>query len=125
MTNKEFKSIDDFVEGFTRTGHISKDYKYDGIIFGIDFLYHDNVYRITRDPIGLETELKNKFGKETANIKFFKISNKKYPDVSETDLNSFLGIFEDVYDLLENGKIGEVSLKDIIANENTEILAID
>ena len=71
MANKEFKSIDDFVEGFTRTGHISKDYKYDGIIFGIDFLYHDNVYRITRDPIGLETELKNKFGKETANIKFF------------------------------------------------------
>lgn len=37
----------------------------------------------------------------------------------------FIGIYDDVQDLLNNGKIDNIALKDIIANEETEILAID
>ena len=37
----------------------------------------------------------------------------------------YLGIFDDVNDLLDNGKIDGVSLRNIIASDKTEILAID
>ena len=126
MANKEFNNIDEFIEGFTRTGPTPPNYKYDGIIWGMEFQYRNKIYRITRDPIGLEDNLKEKFGnKKTAAIKFFEIPVEQYPNASVEDINLYIGIFDDVYDLLDNGKINGIPLRDIIANEQTEILAID
>lgn len=126
MANNEFKNIYEFIEGFSRNNSTPDNFTYDGIIYGIEFEYKNKIYRITRDPIGIEESLKIKFGLEkTANIKFFEIPINQYPDAFIEDLNLFLGIYDDVNDLLENGKIGNIQLKDIIASENTNILAID
>ena len=126
MANKEFNNIDEFIEGFTRNGPTPEIFKYDGIIFGIEFRYSDRIFRITRDTIGNEKELRKKFNKsDAAYIQFFEIPVEQYPDASVDNLNLYLGIFDDVYDLLDNGKIENVPLRDIIASENAEILAID
>ena len=126
MANKEFCNIDAFIEGFTRIGPTPKNYTYDGVIWGMEFEYKNKIYRITRDPIGLEKELRKKFGEEkNATIKFFEVPFSQYPDASVSNLNLYLGIFDDVYDLLDNGKIEGIPLRDIIASEFTKILAID
>lgn len=126
MANKEFNNIDEFIEGFTRNGPTPEIFKYDGIIFGIEFQYNDRIFRITRDTIGNEKELRKKFNKsDAAYIQFFEIPVEQYPDASVDNLNLYLGIFDDVYDLLDNGKIEGAPLRDIIASENAEILAID
>ncbi len=92
----------------------------------MEFLYQDHIYRITRDPIGLEKELKAVFGRDkTAYIKLFEVPKSQYPDAGVEDLNLFLGIYDNVYDLLDNGKINNVPLRNIIASEETQILAID
>ena len=126
MANREFNNIDEFIEGFTRNGPTPEIFKYDGIIFGIEFQYNDRIFRITRDTIGNEKELRKKFNKsDAAYIQFFEIPVEQYPDASVDNLNLYLGIFDDVYDLLDNGKIDGVPLRNIIASENAEILAID
>ena len=126
MANKEFSNIEEFIEGFTRTGPTPEKYIYDGVIWGMEFKFHNHIFRITRDPIGNEIELRKKFNKtEKAHIKLFEIPENEYPNAHGNDLDKYLGIFDDVYDLLNNGKIDEVPLKDIIASNQTEILAID
>lgn len=126
MANKEFNNIEEFIEGFTREGPTPENFTYDGVIWGMEFKYKNRIYRITRDPIGLEKELKKIFGKEkTALIKLFEIPISQYPDASVDDLNLFIGIYNDVNDLLDNGKINGVPLREIIASDQTVILAID
>ena len=126
MANKEFKNIEEFIEGFTREGPTPPSYTYDGVIWGMEFQYKNKIYRLTRDPIGLEKKLKKKFGEDkNANIKLFEVPISQYPDASVSNLDLFLGIFDDVYDLLNNGKINGIPLRDILADEQTEILAID
>ena len=126
MANNEFNNIDEFIDGFSRIGPASNNTKYDGIIWGIEFSYRNKIYRITRDPIGCEDQLKAKFGmSKNACIKFFEIPLKKYPDTSNIPIDLFLGIYDDVQDLLENGNIDFIPLKNIIASDETEILAID
>lgn len=126
MANKEFNNIEEFIEGFTRTGRTPENYTYDGVIWGMEFQYRNRIFRITRDTIGREKELRIKFNKtDKAYIQFFEIPKDEYPEAPSDDLNLYLGIFNDVYDLLNNGKIDDVPLKEIIASEQTEILAID
>ena len=126
MANKEFNNIEEFIEGFTRIGKTPDNYTYDGVIWGMDFSYNNRIFRITRDTVGNEKELRKKFNKsKKAYIQFHEIPSKQYPDETVDDLNMYFGIYDDVYDLLDNGKIDGVPLRDIIASENTEILAID
>ena len=126
MANKEFNNIDEFIEGFTRNGPTPETFKYVGIIFGMEFQYNNRIFRITRDTVGNEKELRKKFNKsDSAYILFFEIPVEQYPDASVDNLNLYFGIFDDVYDLLDNGKIEGIPLRDIIASENAEILAID
>lgn len=125
MANNEFSCIEAFVEGFTRTDN--KNYNlYDGMIFGIEFLYKDKYYRITRDPIGNESELVKYFKYSgLPNIKLFMIPNEQYPDAGVNDLSLFLGIFENIDELLETTVLDNRKLKDILVSEETTILAID
>lgn len=126
MANKEFRNIEEFIEGFTREGRTPEDYTYDGVIWGMEFRYMNRIFRITRDTVGNEKELRKKFGKtDNAYIQFFEIPEDEYPDASGNDLDLYLGIFDDVNDLLDNGKIDGVPLKSIIASDQAEILAID
>lgn len=126
MANNEFKNIDEFIEGFTRTEPITDDYIYEGIIFGMEFRYKGKIYRITRDPIDNEKDIRKKFNKsDKAYIKFFEIPVELYPSMMEYNLNYHIGIYDNVDDLLDNGKIDGISLRNIIASNETEILAID
>ncbi len=82
ISNSEFKNIDDFIEGFTRIGPTPEKYNYNGVIYGIEFKYKNKIYRITRDPIEIEKNLKIKFGlKKIANIKFFEIPINQYQNL--------------------------------------------
>ena len=126
MANKEFNNIEEFIEGFTRTGPTPENYTYDGVIWGMEFQYKNRIFRITRDTVGHERELRIKFNKsDKAYIQLFEILEDEYPNAPSDDLDMYLGIFDYVYDLLENGYIDGVKLKEIIASDQTEILAID
>lgn len=126
MANKEFSNIEEFIEGFTRTGPTPEKYSYDGVIWGMEFKFNNHIYRITRDPVGNEIELRKRFNKtDKSFIKLFEIPENEYPNALGNDLDKYLGIFDDVYDLLYNGKIDGVPLKNIIASDQVEILAID
>ena len=126
MANKEFNNIEEFIEGFTRTGPTPENYTYDGVIWGMEFQYKNRIFRITRDTVGHERELRIKFNKsDKAYIQLFEILEDEYPNAPSDDLDMYLGIFDGVYDLLENGYIDGVKLKEIIASDQTEILAID
>lgn len=126
MANKEFNNIEEFIEGFTRTGPTPENCTYDGVIWGMEFQYKNRIFRITRDTVGHERELRIKFNKsDKAYIQLFEILEDEYPNAPSDDLDMYLGIFDDVYDLLENGYIDGVKLKEIIASDQTEILAID
>ena len=126
MANKEFKNIEEFIEGFTRSGPTPDKFIYDGIIWGMEFRYKNRIFRITRDKIGHEEDLRIRFNKsKNAYINFFEIPVNEYPNAKGDDLDMYLGIFDDVYDLLDNGKIDNVSLRNIIASDQTNILAID
>ena len=126
MANKEFNNIEECIEGFTRNGPTPENFIYDGAIWGMEFKYKNRIFRITRDTVGNEKELRAKFNKsDKAYIQFFEIPVDEYPNATGNNLDSYLGIFDDVYDLLNNGKIYGIPLKNIIANDQTEILAID
>lgn len=126
MANKEFNNIEEFIEGFTRTDATPGKYNYDGVIWGMEFKFNNHFYRITRDPLGNEIELRKRFNKtERAFIKLFEIPENEYPNANGNVLDKYLGIFDDIYDLLNNGKINGTPLKNIIASDQTEILAID
>ena len=126
MANKEFKNIEEFIEGFTRNGPTPENYNYDGVIWGMEFQYKNRIFRVTRDTIGHEKEIRVRFNKSSkAYIQLFEIPINEYPNAEGKDLDMYLGIFDDVIDLLDNGKIDGVSLRNIIASDQTEILAID
>ena len=128
MANNEFKRIEEFIDGFTREGPTPEDYIYDGTFWGIEFLYKNVIYRITRDPIGVEKYewFKEKFGDNKSEyIKFFIIPTEKYPDASDIPNENYIGVYKDVYDLINNGNIDGVPLREILVSEETEILAMD
>ena len=126
MANNEFKRIEEFIDGFTRNGPTPENYIYDGTFWGIEFLYKNVYYRITRDIIGVERDewFKKKFG-NIYNIKFFIIPVEKYPDASEIPHENYIGTYKDVYDLIDNGKIDGIPLREILVSEETEILGMD
>lgn len=126
MANNEFKSIDQFIEGFTRCGHTPENFLYDGVIYGIEFKYKDRIFRITRDSTGRESELKQRFNKtSSAYIQFFEIPIQQYPDASGIDIDLYLGFFDSINELLDEGNINGIKLRDILVSEETVVLAID
>ena len=91
----------------------------------MEFQYKNRIFRVTRDTIGHEKN-PSKFNKSSkAYIQLFEIPASEYPNTDGNNLDMYLGIFDDVNDLLDNGKIDGVSLRNIIVSDQTEILAID
>ena len=126
MANNEFKRIEEFIDGFTRNGPTPENYIYDGTFWGIDFCFRDKYYRITRDTFYKEKELQKRFRKsENAEIQFFETPKDEYPNIPDIPDEMYLGIFEDVYDLIDNGKIDGIPLREILVSEETEILGMD
>lgn len=126
MANNEFKDIEQFVEGFSRTGYTPVDYYYDGVIYGMDFEYRNKIYRISRDPTGDEKKLRLKFNKdEKSFIHFYELLEEKYPSEVAYSLDQYIGFYESIDELLNVGNIDGIPLKEIIPSSETKILAID
>src|SRR5574344_2133176 len=110
MANQEFNNIDEFINRFTN--------KVNGeLIFGLEFLYKNKYYRITRDPTGFESILREKFHKtQKAFITFFEIPKNIYPNASGSNIDLYIGIYENVNDLLDNGTIDNIPLRNILVS---------
>lgn len=126
MANKEFRDIEDFIDGFTKESYYDQVTRYDGIIWGMEFKYHGRYFRVTRDTNGDEPELRKIFGEDKCtDIKLFEIPPEIFPDAPGLPECTYIGVYKDVYDLLDNGKIDGVPLRDIIASEKTVITGTD
>lgn len=79
----------------------------------MEFQYKNRIFRVTRDDMGHEKEIRIKFNKsDKAHIHLFEIPVNEYPNAEGKDLDMFLGIFDDVNDLHDNDKIDGFLLKE-------------
>ncbi|MDD4065813.1 MAG: hypothetical protein WC196_05025 [Bacilli bacterium] len=121
MANNEFKELKDFIVGFSKTSG-------EGCINGIDFLYHNKYYRLTHEQSG-DDEFLNclrvKYDKPKGCIELYELPIKTYPNSYELSLSIYLGLYNDISDVLCNAKIEDVSIQDVIISPETLILGID
>lgn len=126
MASNEFKNIEEFIKRFN-TPRFCYDTGVDWIC-GIEFSYKNKYYRITKEQSGdddFTKKLKEKFNKANGNIEFYNLPIKKYMDDYDLTLDIYLGLYDNVEDLLNNGNIDGVPLKEILVSDKTTVLGID
>ena len=57
MANKEFNNIEEFIEGFTRTGPTPENYTYDGVIWWMEFQYKNRIFTKNKRASWFECQL--------------------------------------------------------------------
>lgn len=127
MANNEFKTIDEFIERFkTNRFDYSAGVEW---ICGIEFSYKNKKYRITKDQSGddeFTKKLKEKFNKPNGFIEFYYWPpNSEDPEVDDLTLDIYLGLYDSIDDLLDNGNIDGIPLREILVSDKTTILSTD
>ena len=126
MANNEFKTIDEFIKRF-KTARFDYSAGVDWIC-GIEFSYGKKKYRITKDQSGddeFTKRLKEKFNKPNGFIEFYYWPISENPEVDDLTLDIYLGLYDNIDDLLNNGNIDGIPLREILVSEKTTILSID
>ena len=127
MANNNFKCIEEFVDGFTKTDP-RKESLYDDCIYGLEFSYRGKAYRITRDQTADDATTKRVreiFGKPAGYIEWIALPCEDHHGDYLLTPDIYLGIFDDVDDLLDNGKIDGVPLREILVSGETFVFSID
>ena len=128
MSNSTFKNIDEFIDGFTKTKPYEESL-FDVIIWGMEFVYLGNYYRLTRDrSADDETFIKicEKFGKPYGNyIEVYSLPCEDHKGRYQLSPDIYLGLYEDVNDMLDNCVISGKTLREIIPSPDTRICSID
>jgi hypothetical protein len=128
MANATFKSIDEFIDGFTKTDAYAKTL-YDGIIHGMEFTYGGHFYRLTRDRSPDEktfVKIRKKFNKPDGYyIEVYRLPCEDHGGRYELNSDIYLGLYDDVDDLLDHCIIDGKSLREIIPSEKTRICSVD
>lgn len=117
MRKNEYDTLDEFCREYDEV-----DYKNQRGFMGIEFTYRDVYYRMCREPIP-ETDrpiLSNgKRGRYRVVIVHWKdgwFSDFEY---------ELIGWYEDINDLLDNCRLGDMKFKDVIMADETEIIGKD
>ena len=128
MANATFNSIDEFIDGFTKTNPYAETL-YDGIIWGMEFTYNGHFYRLTRDrsPDAATFErIREKFNKPDGYyIEVYRLPCEDHGGRYELTPDIYLGLYDDVNDLLDHCVIDKKTLRDIIPSNETRICSID
>ena len=117
MANATFNSIDEFIDGFTKTNPYAETL-YDGIIWEMEFTYNGHFYRLTRDrsPDAATFErIREKFNKPDGYyIEVYRLPCEDHGGRYELTPDIYLGLYDDVNDLLDHCVIDKKTLRDII-----------
>ena len=128
MANAEFNNIEEFIDGFTKTNAYAPSL-YDGIIWGMEFTYHGRFYRLTRDQSADDAtyaQIRKKFGKPDGYyIEVYRLPCEDHGGRYELTPDIYLGLYDDVNDLLDHCVIDGKTLREIITSEKTRICSID
>lgn len=128
MANATFKSIDEFIDGFTKTEPYAETL-YDGIIWGMEFTYCGRFYRLTRDRSADNdtfVKIRERFGKPDGYyIEVYRLPCEDHGGRYELTPDIYLGLYDDVDDLLDHCVIEGKALREIIPSEKTRICSID
>lgn len=105
MRTNEYTELQEFLSEYTGRRDPANN-----LWYGLEFKYNDNYYRL--DYVSNSIKL--------TRLKFE--NNTNYPDSSGYDI---LGEFQSVNELLECSVDGNKVFKDVIIDENTELLSKD
>lgn len=124
MSNNEFKDeeLGKFIKRFS-----GEDYT-DDYFIGVEFKFRNGFYRVTRhETLGSEETLilKKRFGKVIGKYEVMKLPIDDYPGHYDADIDTFIGLYDTIDDLLENCKIDGVLFREIITSQETEFLGFD
>lgn len=128
MANATFNNIDEFIDGFTKTNPYAETL-YDGIIWGMEFAYNGHFYRLTRDRSADDATFKRireRFNKpDGCYIEVYRLPCEDHGGRYELTPDIYLGLYDDVNDLLDHCFIDGKTLREIIPSEDTRICSID
>ena len=128
MANANFNNIDEFIDGFTKTDAYAVSL-YDGIIWGMEFTYHGKFYRVTRDQSADDETyalICKKFHKPVKHyIEVYRLPCENHGGDYELTPDIYLGLYDDVNDLLDHCIIDGKTLREIIPSEETRITSLD
>lgn len=128
MANADFNNIEEFIDGFTKTDAFAKG-PYDGIIWGMEFEYHGHFYRLTRDQSADDetaARIREKFAKPEGNyIEVYRLPCENHGGRYSLRPEIYIGLYDNVDDLLDHCVIDGKTLREIIPSEETRICSID
>ena len=128
MANADFNNIEEFIDGFTKTDPYAETL-YDGIIWGMEFTYGGHFYRLTRDRSADNdtfAKIRERFGKPDGYyIEVYRLPCEDHGGRYELTPDIYLGLYDDVDDLLDHCVIEGKTLREIIPSEKARICSID
>ena len=125
MSNNQYKDneISRFIKEFSGKFDI-----FEGSLRGFEFQFNNQFFRVTRFQTlnDLETEkVKKKFGKKIGEYEVLSLPIKTYPGHYDANIDLFVGIYDDINDLMENCFIDGVQFKEIVTSADTVFLGTD
>ena len=120
-----YDTIDEFIHEYTCDNDLDGPCSY-----GLDFIFNSKEYRISRDQCDTDEkwEIFKKFFNRKVGKYHLAISNEyvdKKDPVFSNGFHTVLGIYDDIYDLIDNGLIDGRNLKSIILDKNTKLIGKD
>ena len=115
MRINEYNSLDEFIYEYDSGRRLSTETQARKFM-GIEFLYRGVYYRMCYEPSENEGEPRFYY------VYIMHCEEQGYPTA---DCFEVIGRYEKFQDLLENFLIGGVPFKDVIMDDNTEILSQD
>lgn len=115
MRINEYADMNQFIYEYDR-GRRPSDETHERRFMGIEFLHDGVYYRMCREP--LPDDIKPGYYQ----VYIMHCEKRGYPGADEFET---VGIFNDIYDLLDNCIIGGKFFRDVIMDDNTEILGKD
>ena len=120
-----YDTLDEFIHEYTCTDSLDGPCSY-----GLDFIFNNKLYRISRDQFASDDMwdiYKKHFNKRVGSY-YLAISNDYVKDkntIFSNEFHTIIGIFDDIYDLLQNGEIEGTKFSKIILDKNTKLVGKD
>ena len=129
MRINEYDNMNQFIYEYDR-GRRPSDETHDQRFMGIEFLHDGVYYRMCREPLPNDDgnyDMQKVYGRDEFQPGYYQVyimhcEKSGYPGADEFET---VGIFNDIYDLLDNCIIGGKFFRDVIMDDATEILGKD